>query len=183
MPHAGGKSLRAVIDREGPLPLHRVLGFTADVAAALDYAHGRNVLHRDVKPDNILLTADRAMVCDFGVARAIERAADENFVERTAHRNAGIHEPGTGPRRGRLDHRCDIYALGCLVYEMLSGEVPFSGPSNQAVIARQILDHPRSLRVVRPDLPEAIERGILRALAKERGDRPDTGREFLASIS
>ena len=171
MPYLGGESLRALIDREGPLPLDRALGLTADVAAALDHAHGQNILHRDVKPDNILLAADRAMVCDFGVARAIERAA----TERISSSGLLIGTPEyMSPEQARgesaLDHRCDIYGLGCLVYEMLSGEVPFSGPSNQAVIARQILDPPRSLRVVRPDLPEAVERGI--AGARQGAKRP-----------
>lgn len=179
-PYVAGESLRALIDQHGPLPLDRVLAIARDVAAAMDYAHAQNILHRDIKPDNILLDQDRALVCDFGVARAIERAG----AERISSSGLLIGTPEyMSPEQARglaeLDHRSDLYALGCVVYEMLSGEQPFTGPTVQAVIARQIADRPPSIRLVRPQVPEGMEAAVFRALSKEPGERPASGRELV----
>jgi eukaryotic-like serine/threonine-protein kinase len=180
MPRIEGETLQRLIERVGPLPLEQTLGIARDVAAALDYAHAANVLHRDIKPENILLEPNRAVVCDFGVARAIERAGGGTFS------SSGILI-GTpeymSPEQARgdsvLDARCDVYGLGCVIYEMLSGEPVFSGPTAQAILARQQSAEPRSLRVVRPDLPERVEEAVLAALAKQAAERPRSGSDLV----
>jgi len=173
MPRIGGETLQQLIDRSGPLPLERTLRIARDIATALDYAHGENILHRDIKPENILLDQERALVCDFGVARAIERASGGGLS------SSGIligtpeyMSPEQARGDSTLDARSDVYGLGCVIYEMLTGEPVFSGPTVQAVLARQQSDRPRSLRVVRPDVSERLEAVVMSALAKLALDRP-----------
>jgi serine/threonine-protein kinase len=173
MPYVAGESLRVLLEREGPLPIDRVLAIARNVAAALDYAHCENVLHRDIKPENILLEGDRALLCDFGVARAIEQAASDRIS------SSGIvvgtpsyMSPEQAQGAAALDARCDIYAFGCVLYEMLTGEKAFSGVSTQAIFAKQIGEPPRALRVLRPDLPPPMEAAVLQSLAKHPSGRP-----------
>jgi len=184
MPYVAGENLRSRLEREGRLPTPAAFAIAADVAAAIDYAHGENVIHRDIKPENILLAGERAVVCDFGLARAIDRAAvdplsSSGLVLGTpaymSPEQAMAHE-GLGPA-------CDIYALGCVVYEMLTGELPFTGPTPQALIARQLTEPPRPMRTVRPDLPAPIETAVLAALAKDPLQRPRSGADFLSRLT
>jgi len=183
-PFVAGESLRARLERSGPLPLEEVLLLARDVASALDYAHSRNVLHRDVKPDNILLDGEHALICDFGVARAIERAGGE------AVSSSGLiigtpeyMSPEQAQGRREIGGRSDIYALGCVLYELLSGEVPFSGPTAQVVFARQIGESPSSIRTLRPEVPVAMEAAVFRALAKDPGTRPGSAGELVRLLS
>jgi eukaryotic-like serine/threonine-protein kinase len=180
MPYIAGDSLKALVEREGPLPLARVLQIVRDLAAAIDYAHGEGILHRDIKPENVLLEGNRGLVCDFGLARAIDRAA----LEPVSSSGLVIGTPAyMSPEQamGEMDlgAACDIYALGCVVYEMLTGELPFSGPTSQSIIARQISEHPRSIRTVRPDVTPEMELAVLAALAKEPDARPGSGAAFI----
>jgi len=182
-PYARGGSLAARLAAGPPPTLEDVLAVAPQVAAALDHAHGRNVLHRDIKPANILFDGARALVCDFGIARAIEAAATDRsssgFVLGTPAYMSPEQARGIGP----LDSRSDIYALACVVYEMLAGEPPLSGPTLQAIVARQAHERPRRLRVVRPDLPGHVEAALEQALAKEPLRRPRSAGAFVRALA
>jgi serine/threonine-protein kinase len=179
MPYVEGENLRIRLDRAGPLPLGPFLSIARDVAEAIDYAHGREVIHRDIKPENILVDREGARVCDFGLARAVDAAALEPIsssgliVGTPAYMSP---EQAMGEEPGPA---CDIYALGCVMYEMLTGELPFTGATRQAILARQVDGHPRAMRLMRQDLPEALERAVMAALAREPGMRPATAAELL----
>jgi serine/threonine-protein kinase len=184
MPYAAGETLGALIAREGRLPLARAVAITRDIAAALDYAHDRQVIHRDIKPDNILLEPGRAVLCDFGVARAVmesigEGASSSGLVVGTP----AYMSPEQATGSGQVDHRSDIYSLGCVVYQMLAGEPPFSGPTSLAIRARHLQEMPRSLRLLRPELPPAVDAAVQAALAKLPGDRPPTGAELVRRLT
>jgi len=184
MPHVAGENLRSRLEREGRLPTSVALAIAGDVGAAIDYAHGQNVIHRDIKPENILLAGERALVCDFGLARAIHRAA----VEPVSSSGLVLGTPAYMSPEQAMGHEnlgpaCDMYALGCVVYEMLTGELPFTGPTPQALIARQLTEQPRPMRTVRPDLPAPIEAAVLAALAKDPSKRPRSGADFLSRLT
>ena len=183
MPYVPGENLRSRLEREGQLPVSAVLSIAADIASAVDYAHRQNVLHRDIKPENILLKGDQALVCDFGLARAIDRAA----LEPVSSSGLVIGTPSyMSPEQAMAEEDlgppCDIYALGCVVYEMLTGELPFSGPTPQAIIARHLGERPPPVRTVRPEVTPAMERAVLAALAKRPEARPASAGEFLRLI-
>jgi len=178
-----GETLRARLERETQLPLDEALRIVADVAEALRCAHEHGIVHRDVKPENILLTAGRAVVTDFGVARAIAEAGEDRLT--TAGMVVGTPAYMSPEQAGgvaRPDARMDIYALGCVLYEMLGGEPPFTGPSAQAVLARQITEPPRSLHVIRATVSPALQGVVERALAKAPADRFATAAEFVAAL-
>ncbi len=183
MPFAAGETLAGRIAREGRLPLDSVLAITRDIAAGLDYAHARQIIHRDIKPENVLFESGRAVLCDFGVARAVMESAGEGFsssglvVGTPAYMSPEQAMGGT-----EVDNRSDIYSLGCVVYEMLMGERVFSGPTTQAVLARHLHETPKSLRIVRPELPASVEEAVQAALAKRPEDRPSSGAEFLGRM-
>jgi serine/threonine protein kinase len=184
MPHVAGENLRSRLERDGQLPTPVVLTVAGDVAAAIDYAHGQNVIHRDIKPENILLAGERALVCDFGLARAIDRAA----VETVSSSGLVLGTPAYMSPEQAMGHEnlgpaCDVYALGCVVYEMLTGELPFTGPTPQALITRQLTEPPRPMRTVRPDLAAPIEEAVLAALAKDPSRRPRSGADFLSRMT
>ena len=183
MPYVAGDSLEALVQREGPLPVDRVLEIARDLAAAIDYAHGEGILHRDIKPGNVLLEKQRALVCDFGIARAIETASEEPISSSGLVIGTPAYMSPEQAISGQLDRRSDIYALGCVLYEMLAGEPPFTGASYQAIIARQLGDKPRSLRVVRPDLPPAVELAVLSALQKDPSERPASAGLLLGELT
>ncbi|MBA3894679.1 MAG: serine/threonine protein kinase [Gemmatimonadales bacterium] len=183
-PFIAGSSLQARLERDGPLPLVEVVRIARDIAAALDHAHRTDVIHRDVKPGNVLLDDERALVCDFGIARAVELAGGEllsassGFVLGTPAYMSP--EQATG---GTIDSRCDVYGLGCVLYEMLTGEPPFTGPTAQAVLARSLAGEFRPLKTVRPDVPAHAEAAIHLALASEAERRPPTAGELMARFS
>ncbi len=172
MPYVSGDSLRARLLAEGPLRLPDVVAIARDVAAAVDSAHQNGVLHRDIKPANVLLETGKAMVCDFGVARAVEVASGDSFSSSGLAIGTPAYMSPEQATGGEVDARSDIYGLGCVVYEMLTGEPPFTGASAQAILARQVAEPPRSLATVRPDVPPSVERALLLALEKDPGRRP-----------
>lgn len=183
MPYVPGESLQARLIRDSPLPVAEAIRITTDVAEALAYAHELGFVHRDVKPGNILLRDGHAVLADFGIARAIteiagDRLSDSGLVVGTPE----YMSPEQGAAHGRVDGRSDIYSLGCVLYEMLAGEPPFTGPTAQAVIARHMHEPARSLRVVRSTVPEHIEEAIEVALAKVSADRFNTAVEFSAAL-
>ena len=184
MPYVPGENLRSRLEREGQLPIQAVLSIAQDIAAAVDFAHRQNVLHRDIKPENVLLEGDRALVCDFGLARAIDRAALESLSSSGLVIGTPAYmSPEQAMAEENLGPACDIYALGCVVYEMLTGELPFSGPTPQAMIARHLSERPRPVRTVRPEVTLGMEAAVLTALAKEPEGRPRSAAELLQQLS
>ena len=184
MPYVEGESLRDRIAREKQLPVGEAVQITRDVAEALDYAHKHDVVHRDIKPGNILLSGGQAVVADFGIARAISVADTESLTASgIAVGTPEYMSPEQGTGDGSTGPRSDIYALGCVVYEMLAGEPPFSGRSAQSILARHRQDTPPSLHTVRPGLPPAIEASVEGALAKVPADRFPTASAFAASLA
>ncbi len=179
-PYIAGSSLQRRLATEATLPLEEVVRIGRDVAAALDYAHASEVIHRDVKPGNILLGDDRALVCDFGVARAVELAGGDRLASSSG---VALGPPAyMSPEQaagGAIDFRCDVYGLGCVLYEMLTGEPPFTGPTAQAVLARSLSGEFRPVRTVRPDVPAAVEAAIRSALASDAERRPRTAAELV----
>src|SRR5437773_2174459 len=136
MPYIEGESLRDRLEREGPLPLEDALRITREVASALSYAHSHDVVHRDIKPENILLSGGEAVVADFGIARAITRAAGSGLTETGIPVGTPAYmSPEQASGGGLVDGRSDIYSLGCVLYEMLAGEPPYTGASAQVVTA------------------------------------------------
>jgi eukaryotic-like serine/threonine-protein kinase len=183
MPYADGETLRARIDRDGALPLDTVLSIADDLASAVDYAHGRNIIHRDIKPENVILVDGRALLCDFGVARALIVATNDGVSSSGLAVGTPFYMSPEQAIEGRtVDGSTDIYALGCVLYEMLTGERPFSGPNAQAVIARHISQPPRSIRTVRPEVPPHIESAVHAALAKYSHERPPTAHALIQRL-
>jgi formylglycine-generating enzyme required for sulfatase activity/TolB-like protein/Tfp pilus assembly protein PilF len=187
MEYVAGESLRERLSRHGPLPVDDAVRIAAEVGDALQYAHENGVIHRDVKPENILLSRGHALVSDFGIAKLME---ERGSAEGPALTGAGIAvgtaaymspEQASGDKR--IDPRSDVYSLAAVLYEMLAGEPPFTGPSAQAITARVINDPPRPIRTVRPGLPVHLERALACGLAKLPGDRPRTVRAFVDALA
>jgi serine/threonine protein kinase len=183
MPYAEGQSLRERLQRQPQLPLADAMDVVRGIAAALDCAHVHNVIHRDIKPDNVLFLRGRPLVADFGIARAIVQAGGDSLS------SSGLI-PGTpeymSPEQAGgvrdLDGRSDLYSLGCVLFEMLAGQPPFTGASIQAIRARHVSEPLPPLRVVRPDIPPHVERGLEAALAKEPQRRPASGAALVALL-
>ncbi len=184
MPYVEGESLRARMTRERQLGLTDALRIAHEIADALGHAHARGIIHRDIKPENILLTPEgRVLVADFGIARAAAAAGGEKLTETgLALGTPAYMSPEQAAGDGQLDGRADLYALGCVLYEMLAGQPPFTGRTAQAVLARHALDPVPSLHTVRATVPPAVERAIITALAKVPADRFATADEFAAAL-
>src|SRR5437899_1156390 len=183
MPYIEGESLRDRIEREGPLPLEDALRITRDVTSALSYAHGHDVVHRDIKPENILLSGGEAVVADFGIARAITQAAGMRLTETgIAVGTPAYMSPEQASGGGPIDGRSDLYSVACVLYEMLVGEPPYTGPSAQVVIAKRFMDPVPSVRRLREAVPSAIDSAITKALAKSPADRFGTAEGFAAAL-
>jgi serine/threonine-protein kinase len=183
MPFVEGESLRDRLARERQLPLEGALQVTREVADALDYAHNRDVVHRDIKPENILLEWGHALVSDFGIARAINAAGSDKVTETGLVVGTPAYmspEQASGERT--LSGCSDVYSLGCVLYEMLAGEPPYTGPTAQAILARRLTDPVPPLRTVRENVPVAVERAIGKALAKVPADRFGTAKEFAEAL-
>jgi serine/threonine protein kinase len=183
MPYVPGESLLDRLAREGPLPLDSVLSIAGALAGALDYAHSQGVLHRDIKPGNVLLAGERTMVCDFGFARVVEIAAGDTISSSGLVLGTPAYMSPEQAMGGEIDERTDVYALGCVIYEMLAGEPVFAGATSQAVVARVVSENPRSLRSVRPDVPQPMERALWAALAKQPEGRPRSAGELLTRLA
>ncbi|HSE45523.1 MAG TPA: protein kinase, partial [Gemmatimonadales bacterium] len=172
MPFVEGESLRDRITREKQLPLDDALRMAREVADALSYAHNKGVIHRDIKPENILLTSGHAVVADFGIARAISAAGGERLTETgLAVGTPAYMSPEQAAGDRDLDGRSDLYALACVLYEMLAGEPPFRGPTVQDVVRQHLTIEPRSVTQLRPAVPAEVAEALNRALAKTPADR------------
>jgi serine/threonine-protein kinase len=184
MPYVEGESLRDRLRREKQLPVDEAVRITREAAQALDYAHRHDVIHRDVKPENLLLTEDgNTLVADFGVARAL--AGGEEALTQTglAVGTPAYMSPEQASGARDLDARTDVYALATVLYEMLAGEPPFAGPTPQAAVARRFSEAPRPLRQVRETVPEAVEQAVLKGLAKAPADRFPSAAEFARALN
>jgi eukaryotic-like serine/threonine-protein kinase len=177
MPFVRGETLRDLIRREPQLPLDLALELAHQIAGALDHAHRGGVVHRDLKPENILLSEGQARVADFGVARALDAAGGERITETGLVLGTPAYmSPEQAVGDSAIDGRSDQYSLGCVLYEMLAGEPPFSGPTAQAVIARRMTGEIPAVRRLRPAVPSAVEDVISRALAPIPANRfPSVG--------
>ena len=171
MPWIEGESLSARLKRDGELPVGEALRYAREVADALAYAHKRGIIHRDIKPANILLGDGHALVADFGIARALEAQGEAITRTGLAIGTPQYMSPEQATGAKDVDARTDIYALGAVLYEMISGEPPFTGRSPQAVVARALTEDPRALTSARQGLPPGLEAVVMRALAKRPVDR------------
>ena len=183
MPYVDGESLRERLRHERQLPVDDAVRIATEVAAALSYAHGRGVIHRDIKPENILLASGAAVVADFGIARAVTEAGEGRLTETGLSLGTPQYmspEQATADRD--LDARTDIYALACVVYEMVVGEPPYTGPTTQSVIAKVLTEQPRSIRSARSTVPEHVDAAVQTALAKLPADRFRSAGEFADAL-
>ncbi len=172
MPYVEEDSLRDRLDREQQLPLEDALQITREVTDALSYAHSLGVIHRDIKPENILFQAGHAVISDFGIARAITAAGGDRLTETGIAIGTPVYmSPEQAAADRQPDARSDLYSLACVLYEMLAGVPPYTGPTAQAIIARRLTDPVPPLRTVRETVPVAVEQAVMRALAKVPADR------------
>jgi serine/threonine-protein kinase len=178
MPFVDGHNLRHRLTHQGVLPIHDAVRITAEVADALAYAHGQGVVHRDIKPDNVLLSGRHALVTDFGVAKAVSEATGRHQLTTAgiALGTPAYMAPEQAAADPKLDHRVDIYALGVLGYELLTGRPPFTGETSAEVLAAHITQQPEPIASRRPAVPEALDAIIMKCLAKRPSERwPDAG--------
>ena len=182
MPYIAGESLRDRLRRERQLPVAEAVRLTREAALALDFAHRQDAIHRDVKPENILLVDGQALVADFGIARALGDGDDRLTETGLAIGTPAYMSPEQAAADKAVDARSDIYSLGIVLYEMLAGEPPFAAPSPQAMIARRMLEAPRPLREVRETVPEGVAQAVNRALARSPADRFATAAEFARTL-
>ena len=184
MPYVAGESLRALLDRERQLSVERAIALTQALAQALDYAHRQGVIHRDLKPENVLLQDGQPLLADFGIALALAAAGGDRLTQSGISVGTPQYmspEQAAGERQ--LDGRTDIYALGCLAYEMLAGVPPHTGPTAQAVIADTMTAEPRPLGVLRRSVPTHVESAIHRALEKVPADRFASASQFAGALA
>jgi eukaryotic-like serine/threonine-protein kinase len=183
MPFVHGESLYERLQRERRLSLEESLGVARDLAAGLGYAHARGVLHRDVKPENVLLAGGRALLADFGLARAIgaeyTRLTETGVVVGTVH----YMSPEQLREDRDLDQRADIYSLGVLLYEMLTGEPPYAATSIRELVTRILRNPVPSAGRLNPGVPDAVDRAIGRAMAKSAADRFPTMEDLVAGLA
>jgi serine/threonine-protein kinase len=184
MPYVEGESLRQKLDREGTLPVEEVIRLTDEIASALSYAHERGIVHRDVKPENIMLTGGRVVVADFGIARALQAAGGERLTATgIAVGTPAYMSPEQSMGLSQVDARSDVYALGCVVYEMVSGEAPFEGATPQEMLAKHAADTAPGLRRVDTTIPVFVERAVQRALAKSLDERFPSASAFAEALT
>jgi serine/threonine-protein kinase len=187
MPFVDGLSLLARLQRQGALPVGEVISVLRDVARALAYAHEHGVVHRDIKPDNILLSGAAAVVTDFGIAKAIAASKTQAPGGTLTQVGTSIGTPAyMAPEQAAgdpdTDHRADLYALGCVAYEMLTGAAPFAGRSTHQLVVAHLTETPASVETTRADAPPALSALVMRCLAKDPDDRPPSARAVLDAL-
>jgi eukaryotic-like serine/threonine-protein kinase len=185
MPYVEGESLRERLRRERQLPVEDAIRIAREAAQALQYAHDRDIVHRDIKPENLLLTRDgNTLVADFGIARALGGAADEKLTETgLAIGTPAYMSPEQAAGDRGLDARTDIYSLGAVLYELLAGEPPYTGATTQALLVKRLTEPAPSVRAVRPNVPEAVDHAIRKALAQVPADRFGSAAELARALT
>jgi len=183
MPYVEGESLRDRLNREKQLPLDDALQFAREVADALSYAHSHDVVHRDIKPENILLEAGHAVIADFGIARAVTAAGGDHLTETGVSIGTPHYmSPEQCEGASDIDGRTDIYALGSVLYELLAGEPPYTGPTAQAIIAKRLSEPVPHVSTLRETVPPTVEAAITKALAKAPADRYATAGQLAEAL-
>jgi len=183
MPYVEGESLRERLGREKQLPIDEALRITREVGDALSYAHLHGVIHRDIKPENILLESGHAVVADFGIARAIHAAGGETTQTGVAVGTPAYMSPEQCAGSQELDGRSDLYSLGCVLYEMLAGQPPFTGPTAESLVYQHLSAAPPPVTQLRPAVPREIAGVLARALAKNPADRFNPVVQFTESLT
>src|SRR5688572_22179083 len=182
MPYVEGETLRQRLTREGPLPEAEAIRLVREAGEALHYAHGEGLIHRDVKPENVLLSQGHALVADFGIARAADVAAADRLTRPGLSMGTPTYMSPEQAQGETVDARADQYSLACVLYELLAGQPPFTGPDARGVLLRQVFDPVPPLTTLRPGVPGSVRRAIERALSKVPADRFGTVLEFLAAL-
>ena len=184
MPYVAGESLRHRLEREKQLPIEEALAITRHIASALGHAHAQHIIHRDVKPENILLYEGEAMVADFGIALAVSAAAGERLTQTgLAVGTPAYMSPEQAVSERALDARSDVYSLGCVLYEMLAGEPPYTGATAQVLIAKRLVDPVPAVRRLRAAVPVGVEQALTKALAKVPADRWASALAFAEALA
>ncbi|PYP77118.1 MAG: hypothetical protein DMD35_16485 [Gemmatimonadetes bacterium] len=184
MPFVVGETLRSRLEREGRLPIDDALRITAEVADALGYSHERGITHRDIKPENILLERGHAVVADFGIARAVAATGSERLTETGfAVGTPTYMSPEQAVGELNLDGRSDLYSLGCVLYEMLTGKPPFTGPTAVAMTQQHLMQQPAPVTATRPEVTPAVASAIAHVLAKDPAERPWPAARFVDALS
>src|SRR5215208_1942254 len=183
MPFVDGEPLRARLQREVQLPVEDAVRIAREVSAALSAAHKQGVIHRDIKPENIILAGAHVYVVDFGIAKAILDTGDERLTSTGLALGTPVYMSPEQASAGVVDARSDQYSLGAVLYEMLAGEPPVTGPNAQAIIARRFAEPARPIRPIRSSVPEHVEAAVLRALERIPADRYPDIETFAAHLA
>jgi TolB-like protein/tRNA A-37 threonylcarbamoyl transferase component Bud32 len=184
MPLVEGESLRSRLDRVKQLPIDEALAIVREVADALGYAHSRGIIHRDIKPENILLEGGHAVVADFGIARAVSAAGAEKLTRTGMSVGTPSYmSPEQAAGQESLDGRSDLYALGCVLYETLAGQPPFTGPTVESVVHQHLMVEPAPITNLRPTVPVEVAGALARTLAKNPADRFNPAAQFVQALS
>jgi serine/threonine protein kinase/Tfp pilus assembly protein PilF len=172
MPYVEGESLRERLDRQKQLPVEEAVHHTSAIASALDYAHRQGIIHRDIKPENVMLYEGEAMVMDFGIAKALSAAGSDTLTQTGVMIGTPAYvSPEQAAGATDLDARTDEYSLACVLYEMLTGERPFSGPTPQAVMSKRFTETAKPVRTIRPNIPDHVERALTKAMSVDTSAR------------
>ena len=182
MPFVEGESLRTRLQRDNQLSIEEALRIALEIAEGLSFAHSHDVVHRDIKPENVLLANGHAIVADFGIAQAVCAGCDENLTRTGVVIGTPAYMSGEQARADQIDPRTDVYSLGCILYEMLSGQQPYRGGTVEEMLTLHIAGPIPSVRQLRPGVPQALDDVIQKALAKSRADRFATGTEFAEAL-
>jgi TolB-like protein/Flp pilus assembly protein TadD len=183
MPVVEGETLRDRLLRDGQIPVAEALQLIRGVASALDYAHRQNIVHRDIKPENVMLQDGEAVVMDFGIGKAVTLAAEDTLTQTGMVVGTPAYvSPEQAAGETRIDGRSDQYSLACMLFEMLSGKKPWSGPTAQSTISKRFSDPVPSLRSVFQSAPDEVENALLKALSREAADRFATTLEFARAL-
>jgi eukaryotic-like serine/threonine-protein kinase len=189
MPFVKGESLRTRLSRSGEMSVTEAVHVLRDVAAALAYAHGEGVVHRDIKPDNVIMSGGVAVVTDFGVSKAVDVAATDGGRPQSGITSLGVAlgtpaymSPEQASADPQVDHRADIYSFGCLAYELIAGTSPFGGRSPQQMLAAHVTESPEPLAKRRPNVPPLLAALVMKCLEKRAGDRPQSADDLLSAL-
>ena len=179
MPYVEGESLRERLDRDQQLPIDEAVHHGRAIASALDYAHRQGIVHRDIKPENVMLYEGEAMVMDFGIAKAVSAAGSETLTQTGMMVGTPAYvSPEQAAGEANLDGKSDQYSLACVVYEMITGERPFTGATPQAIMSKRFTEMPKPLRSLRSTVSESVEKAVTRAMSTDASGRYSTTAQF-----